>query len=167
MALQEYRPDDHLVSGYSLTIICPQVADINNPKMSELEAGFKIDGALKSFEFSTDADTKERKMLSDKNSTESVGKRTYKTADTEIMSDDPQKVSELEKVLVPDAIVYFIVRPGVDRDKALEAGQRLWVNRQQVISIDPTEVNTDDGTYYAWKVSWATKARTYNAKIAA
>lgn len=167
MALVDYRPDDYQVSGYALTLLVPAIADIAHPTMAELSEGFKVDGAMTSFKLGTDAETSERKMLSDKFSVETIGKRTYTTDNTTLLSDNPQQVSPIESLVVADAVVYMVVRPGLDRNVALAEGQRVWVNKQQVVSRDAAEVNTDEGTYYSWEIAWATKERTYEGTIAA
>lgn len=167
MALVDYKPDDYQVSGYSLTLLVPAIANIKKPTMAELSEGYKVDGAMTSFKLGTDAETSERKMLSDKFSVETIGKRTYTTDNTTLLSDDPQTISPIESLVVADAIVYMVVRPGLDRETPLAAGQRVWVNKQQVVSRDAAEVNTDEGTYFSWEIVWATKERTYEGEIQA
>lgn len=167
MSLVEYKPDDHATGGNILTLLVPTIADINKPTVAELSSGFSIDAAIESFELSTDAKTESRKKLSDKVSTETIGERTYKTGDTDILSDDPQTVHAIEALLEPDTYVYMVMRPGKERSAPIAAGDRVWVNRQQVVSRDATEVNTDAGNNFGWKITWATKARTYNGKVQA
>ena len=167
MSITPYNPDDHYTAGNTTVLILPACANAEAPTVAEINAGYAIQCAIEELEMTVDADTTERKKICDKVATQSVGKRTYQAGDTSLVAEDPQQASPLMDLLIEDAIVYLLVRPGMDDSKAFRAGQRVWVDRRQVVSVSPMTINTDEGNAYGWTVSWAVKSRTLKGTVAA
>lgn len=166
MSVTIYDPDDYLTAGNTAIVIAPAVASILAPKISEYNAGTKVDCAIENFGTGTDASTISRKKLCDKIATETVGSRKYTVEDTVVVMSNPQAANTFMSGMTLDAIKYILVRPGLAHDAAAAVAQSLWVLKVQLIAKDPEPISTEDGNAYKMRLKWAVLDRTLDAVMA-
>ena len=163
----KYDPDDTYTAGTTLIAILPAVASKAGAKLIEVNAGYEIQCAIEELGMTTNANTQTRKKICNKVGTQSPGEKTYEASDTVLVAENPQDESALMDLLVEDAIVWIAVRPGMADDVAPAAAQKIWLDKRQVLSVDPEPITTESGNTYQWRVKWLVKDRNLKATILA
>lgn len=167
MPITVYDPSDYYTAGNTVINILPAVANIATPTLAEWNAGTVIQCATEEFSVSTNASTQTRRKICDKIASQIPGDRTYEAGDTVIVASDPQTANALLASLALDAVVYVGLRPGLDDDTAPAAVQKVWMDKRQVLTVDPEPVNTESGNAYAWRIKWLVIDRTYSGALVA
>ena len=167
MPITVYDPDDKYTAGNTTINIMPAVASatLAAVTLSEWNAGTTIQEATEEFSLTTDASTLSRKKIGDKISTQLAGQRTYQISDTVLVASSMQAANTLIDGLTLDTIKYIAVRPGLDDTTAAASGQKIWLTKAQVLSVDPEPITTEDGNSYAWRVKWTVLDRNLTAAI--
>lgn len=169
MSITAYDPDDQYTAGNTVINIMPAVASttLAAVTVAEWNAGTMIQCAIEEFAMTTNASTATRKKLCDKVATQRPGARTYEASDTVIVASSPQAANALIEGLTLDAIKYVAVRPGLADTTAAAAAQKIWVDKRQVLAVDPEPMTTEEGNAYAWRVKWLVLGRNLAAAITA
>ena len=169
MSITAYDPDDTYTAGNTVINVMPAVADgtLEKVTVAEWAAGTMIQCATEEFSQTTDASTTTRKKICDRIATQKPGDRTYQAGDTVIVAADPQAANPLLETLALDSIHYVSVRPGLDDKTAATAGQKLWTDKRQVLSVDPEPINTEEGNSYQWRIKWLVLGRSYESALSA
>ena len=169
MSITAYDPDDQYTAGNTVINIMPAVASATlvAVTVAEWNAGTMIQCATEEFSMTTEAATASRKKICDKVATQRPGERTYVASDTVIVASSPQAANTLVDGLTLDAIKYVAVRPGLTDSTAAAASQKVWVDKRQVLAVDPEPITTEEGNAYAWRVKWLVLGRNLAAAITA
>ena len=169
MSITAYDPDDQYTAGNTVINIMPAVASatLAAVTVAEWNAGTMIQCATEEFALTTDASTGSRKKICDKVATQRPGTRTYQASDTVITASSPQSANALIEGMALDAIKYVAVRPGLADTTAAAVAQKVWVDKRQVLAVDPEPITTEEGNAYAWRVKWLVLGRNLAAAITA
>lgn len=160
MSVTTYAPDAALTAGNTLIGDAPAIADIDAPKLTELQASTMIQCATEAFGSGTTVNKRTRKMICDKVGTETVGSRTYTMETLTIMYGDPQDANAFVDSLVLDSTHFFWTRPGLDDSVALAAAQKVLVIKAKIDSVDLRTISNADGDEFAVVVNVSVQDRT-------
>lgn len=169
MSITVFDPDDTYTARNTVINIMPAVASatLAGATLAEWNAGTMIQCAIEEFSMTTDAQTRTRKKLCDDVAAQAPGARTYQAGDTVVVAPDPQTANTFLDSLTVGAVKYVSVRPGMADDTAAAATQKIWLDKRQILSIDPEPITTEDGNAYAWRIRWLVMGRNLKATILA
>lgn len=140
MALTAWNPNTKIGRGNISVGVAPAVVDINAPKLAELNTGVGLDCSVTTFNGTSSTDSQTVDWLCDPASEQLPGSTTHSMDDLVIKSTG-QADDDLISALNVGDVVYIWRRDGIDHKTALATGQRVWVWRVVITSIDPTEAN--------------------------
>lgn len=138
MAVTYWNPGTRLSRGNIAVGIVPSVANINDPKLSELDAGLGISCAITEFTATSSTDSETIDWLCDPSSESIPGSTTHEMDDLtiKISGQEDQQLIDALKIGQP---IFIWRRDGMAHDAALQTGQKVWVWRAIVSSVDPSE----------------------------
>lgn len=140
MPLTQWNPSTQISRGNIAVGVAPVVADINAPLLSELSEGIGLDCAITTFNGTSSTDSESVDWLCDPASEQLPGSTTH-TIDDLIIKATGQADEDLIAGLNIGDTVYIWRRDGMEHDEALAAGQKVWVWKVVITSIDPVEAN--------------------------
>lgn len=146
-----YSPNGSPVAGNSTIVVVDAIADLDAPKLTELNAAgsVTIQCAIENFGVTTDVKWIERKKLCDKIATQRPGNRSYSMDAIELTLDSPQGAQQIAAAkFVEDATLYIAHRPGKDHKAAIAAQDKVIVYEVIVGSADMKPISTDEGEEY-------------------
>lgn len=140
MAITQWNPSTQISRGNIAVGVAPVVVDINAPKLTEMDAGIGLDCAITTMNGTSSTDSESVDWLCDPSSEQLPGSTTHAIDDLVIKStgqDDEDLISGLN---IGDT-VYIWRRDGIAHEDDLAVGQRVWVWKAVITSIDPLEAN--------------------------
>lgn len=138
--ITQWNPATKVSRGNISVGVSPVVVNIDAPKIAELDAGVGLDCAITTMNGTSSTDSESVDWLCDPSS-EQLPTSTTHTIDDLVIKSSGQDDDDLINGLNIGDTVYIWRRDGVDHDAALAAGQRVWVWRATITSIDPLEAN--------------------------
>ncbi|AZV01721.1 major tail protein [Microbacterium phage Schubert] len=138
--LTQWNPSTQISRGNIAVGVAPVIADINNPLLSELEAGIGLDCSITTFNGTSSTDSESVDWLCDPASEQIPGSTTH-TIDDLLIKATGQADEDLVSALSIGDTVYIWRRDGVPHETALAASQKVWVWKAVITSIDPAEAS--------------------------
>ena len=166
MSITVYDPAGTSIAGKLAVVVAPAVANIAAPKVSEINAGTKIECALESFSPGTNVTKQPRRKLCDVVSSEKVGSRV-RTLEPLRFTADSTSQAALLALFAEDATVFLIARPYVTHTTAVAASDKVWVFKCTVDALDPAAITTTDGEEFDWIVQLSVDSRNLSAVVSA
>lgn len=148
-----YNPDGVEILGNIKVVVAPAVADIEQTRMAEIQAGVEITCAIDSWTTQGTRSTNEKMVLCSTSPRIRLGRRTF--SDITLTPDivDPQDDSDALLAACPEGgIVYLIMRPGLPSDDDFAVGQQVVVAKCRVMSRNVNDAGTDDGATWQWSI---------------
>lgn len=140
MALVPWNPNTMVGRGNIAVGVAPAVVDLNAPKLAELNSGIGLECSVTTFNGTSSTDSQTVDWLCDPSSEQLPGSTTH-TMDDLVIKATGQNDENLISALNIGDVVYVWRRDGIDHVTALATGQKVWVWRVVITSIDPTESN--------------------------
>lgn len=156
MALTAWNPATKVSRGNITIGIAPAIADIENPTTTELEAGTGIDCSITTFNGTSSADSETVDWLCDPASEQLPSSITH-TIDDLLIKTTGQEDEQIIQTLNIGDVVYIWRRDGLSADTEVEAGQKVWIWKASITSIDPAEANN---TYIGITAHFSVISRT-------
>lgn len=138
--ITQWNPATQISRGNIAVGVAPVVVDINAPSLAELDAGIGLDCSITTMNGTSSTDSESVDWLCDPSSEQLPGSTTH-TIDDLVIKGTGQADDDLLDGLNVGDTVYIWRRDGIAHEDALAAGQRVWVWRAVVTSIDPLEAN--------------------------
>ena len=145
MAITRWNPATTVSRGNVALGIAPSVVDINNPTVAELNAATAIECSVTNFNASSSTDSEAVDWLCTPES-EQLPASTSHTMDDIMIKTTGQDDEDLINALKIGDTVFLYRRDGKASDSEIAAGDRVWVWRVVITSIDPAEASN---TYVA------------------
>lgn len=140
MAITQWNPSTQVSRGNIAVGVAPAVVDIDNPNLAELDAGIGLDCSITTMNGTSSTDSESVDWLCDPASEQLPGSTTHAMDDL-VIKGTGQADEDLVAGLAPGDVVYVWRRDGLDHATALAVGQKVWVWKVIVTSIDPLEAN--------------------------
>lgn len=140
MALTAWNPATKVSRGNIAIGIAEVVKNLDAPTDQELLQGYAIECAITDFKGESSTDSETVDWLCNPSSEQLPGSTTHEIDDLLIKSSG-QDDDELLKALGVGDVIYLWRRDGLPHDKPLEAGQKVWVWRCVISSVDPAEAS--------------------------
>lgn len=138
MALTKWNPSTQLSRGNVSVGVAPAIATMTAPTIEELNAGIGLDCAITTFNGTSDTDSETIDWLCDPAS-EQLPTSTTHSIDDLVIKGTGQEDDDLITALQVGDAVYFWRRDGIAHDTAAAVGQKIWIWKAIVTSIDPLE----------------------------
>lgn len=138
MALTEWNPATRISRGNVAVGVVPTIANINSPTVAELDAGLSLDCSITTFNGTSSVDSETVDWLYSPQSEQLPGTTTHSIDDLTIKAtgqDDEQLIQGLKI----GETVYIWRRDGLGHDKKISSGQKVWIWKATITSIDPLE----------------------------
>lgn len=140
MALTKWNPATKVSRGNVAIGLAPSIADINMPKLSEINAGKAIECAITDFSASSSTDSETVDWLCTPTS-EQLPASTTHTVDDILIKATGQEDQDLINALKIGDTVFLYRRDGVESNTEPAANQYIWVWKVVITSIDPAEAS--------------------------
>lgn len=140
MPFKQWNPATKISRGNIAVGIAPVIADINAPKLSELQEGLGLDCAITTFSGTSETDSETIDWLCDPASEKIPGSTTHEIEDLVIKATGQADADLISALKIGD-VVYIWRRDGMGHGEAVAADQYVWVWRVVISSIDPTEAS--------------------------
>lgn len=138
--ITQWNPATQTSRGNISVGVAPAVVNINAPKLTELQSGIGLDCSIQTFNGTSSTDSESVDWLCDPSSEQLPGSTTH-TIDDLVIKGTGQDDEDLIAGLNIGDTVYVWRRDGLAHEDALAAGQRVWVWKAVITSIDPLEAN--------------------------
>lgn len=138
--LIQWNPSTQISRGNISVGVAPAVIDINAPKVAELTTGVGLDCSITTMNGTSSTDSQSVDWLCDPASEQLPGSTTH-TIDDLVIKGTGQADEDLINALSVGDTIYLWRRDGLAHDTAPTAGQKVWVWKVVVTSIDPLEAN--------------------------
>ena len=161
MPFVAFKPDAAMTAGKSTVAVVQTLTSMTAPSIVELNAATTdtIECAIEAFGSTTDASTRERKMLCDEVAVEMIGRRKYSMDSMTIMIGNPQTETISSKFPL-DTVRYLVHRPGIAHTEAFKTGDKVQILEVRTTAVDYRTITTDEGDEYAIVVQFAVEARS-------
>jgi hypothetical protein len=156
----DYAPSGVETIGMSKLAFVPAIADINVPKLTEIEAGTGFECATESFGSTTSVNYKRRQKLCNKVASQRPSDRTYEIAPITLTMEDPQAAQTLIDELVIDSTQFVVHRPGKDHSVPFAVGDKVQVTKVIIASVDLVPLAVEGGQEYEVSVAFSVQARS-------
>ncbi|MEL4357034.1 MULTISPECIES: phage tail tube protein [unclassified Luteococcus] len=159
------------VAGYTTVVAIPAVAgfDIPTLTLAEVEAGTRIDCAIRGLKITPDVKNSQDQFLCDENKVEFAGAIEYSADDLILQAGDPQNLDPFLTSLVRGQTIILGERYGIKSATDFAADQIMnRLTKAEVTFagwVDP-EAN-DEGKKAEWMVKLAVKGQKTNVTITA
>lgn len=140
MPLTQWNPSTQISRGNIKVGVSPAVVSLEEPLLTELDTGSGLDCAIQTMNGTSSTDSESIDWLCDPASEQLPGSTTHEMDDL-VIKGTGQDDDELVTSLAVGDIVYIWRRDGMPHDTALAAGQKVWVWKVIITSIDPLEAN--------------------------
>lgn len=138
--ITQWNPATQISRGNIAVGVAPVVVDVNLPTLAELGSGIGLDCAITTMNGTSSTDSESIDWLCDPSSEQLPGSTTH-TVDDLVIKGTGQDDEDLISALSVGDTVYLWRRDGIAHDTALAAGQRVWVWKVVITSIDPLEAS--------------------------
>lgn len=138
--ITQWNPNTQISRGNISVGIAPAIVDIEAPKLTELSTGVGLDCSIQTFNGTSSTDSESVDWLCDPSSEQLPGSTTH-TIDDLVIKGTGQADEDLISGLNIGDTVYVYRRDGLAHDDALAVGQKVWVWKVVITSIDPLEAN--------------------------
>lgn len=138
--ITQWNPATQISRGNISIGLSPVVVDIDEPKLAEITTGFGLDCSVTTMNGVSSTDSESIDWLCDPSSEQLPGSTTH-TVDDLIIKGTGQADEDLIDALAVGDTVYLWRRDGMPHDTEPAVGQRVWVWKVVVTSIDPLEAN--------------------------
>jgi len=138
MPVETWNPETVITRGNLLLQLVPAVADLDAPTAAELSTGLEFTCAVTAFNATSSTDSSTVDWLCSTEG-EDVPGSTSHSMDDILIKGTGQNDQELIDALEVGNYIYVIRRDGLPKGTALAAGQKVWVWRVVVTSIDPAD----------------------------
>lgn len=138
--LTQWNPSTQISRGNVSVGVAPAVADINNPKVAEITTGYGLDCSIQTMNGTSSTDSESIDWLCDPSSEQLPGSTTHEMDDL-IIKGTGQDDEDLVTALSVGDVVYIWRRDGLAHETAPATGQKIWVWKVIITSIDPLEAN--------------------------
>lgn len=138
--LTAWNPSTQISRGNVAVGVSPAVADINDPALAEINTGIALDCAIQTHNGTSSSDSETIDWLCDPASEQVPGSTTHSMDDL-VIKGTGQDDEDLINALNVGDIVYLWRRDGIPHATAPAVGQRVWVWKVIITSIDPLEAN--------------------------
>ena len=139
MALTYWDPTTVVSRGNTLIAVAPAIVDINSPTLAELDTSTVIDCSMTGFNASSSVSSETVDWLCSPVSETLSSSIEHSVDDLTIKVSGQADDDALLSVFTPGSILYLWRRDGLPHQVDLEAGQRVWVWKVSVSSIDPVD----------------------------
>lgn len=140
MAITPWNPPTRTSRGNISIGVAPVMIDINAPTLAELESSTTIECAVTNFNATSSSDSQTVDWLCTPESEQIPGSTTH-TMDSLMIKTDGQEDEGIINALSIGDPIYIWRRDGIDTDTPPEAGDKVWVWRVVITSIDPVEAS--------------------------
>jgi hypothetical protein len=140
MALTQWNPSTQISRGNVAVGVAQAIVDMDNPLLAELDAGIGLDCSIQTFNGTSSTDSESVDWLCDPSSEQLPGSTTHSIDDL-VIKGTGQADEDLIAGLNIGDVVYIWRRDGIAHDTPLEVGQKVWIWRATITSIDPLEAN--------------------------
>lgn len=140
MAITQWSPNTQVSRGNVAVGIAPVITDMDAPTVVELNASLGLDCSITTFNGTSSSDSQAVDWLCNPASEQLPGSVTH-TIDDLLIKTTGQADEDLYTALAIGDVVYIWRRDGLDHAADVEAGQRTWLWKATVTSVDPVEAN--------------------------
>lgn len=140
MAITQWNPSTQISRGNVAVGVAPAIVDINAPELDEINAGIGLDCSITTFNGTSSTNSESIDWLYDPASEQIPGSTSH-TIDDLVIKATGQDDEDLINGLNIGDVVYIWRRDGLPHDTVPAAGQKVWVWKVIVTSIDPVEAN--------------------------
>lgn len=138
--LTAWNPSTQISRGNVAVGVSPAIASINGPKLTEINTGIALDCAIQTHNGTSSSDSETIDWLCDPASEQVPGSTTHSMDDL-VIKGTGQEDEDLIAALNVGDVVYLWRRDGMPHATAPAVGQRVWVWKVIITSIDPLEAN--------------------------
>lgn len=138
--ITQWNPATKVSRGNIAVGVADVVVDIDKPTVAELSSGLGLDCSIQTFNGTSSTDSQTVDWLCDPSSEQLPGSTTH-TIDDLVIKGTGQADDDLIDGLKVGDTVYIWRRDGLAHETELAAGQKVWVWKAVVTSIDPLEAN--------------------------
>lgn len=138
--ITQWNPATKVSRGNIAVGVADVVVDIDAPTVAELSSGLGLDCSIQTFNGTSSTDSQSVDWLCDPSSEQLPGSTSH-TIDDLVIKGTGQADDDLIDGLKIGDTVYVWRRDGLAHEAELAAGQKVWVWRCVVTSIDPLEAN--------------------------
>ena len=140
MALKKWNPATKVSRGNVAVSITPAIANIEAPKLIELQDSLALECSISTFNATSSTDSETVDWLCDPVSENLPGSTSHEIDDLIIKVSGQDDQELIESLSIGDTI-YLWRRDGMQHDTDVATGNRIWVWKVTVTSIDPVESN--------------------------
>ena len=140
MALKKWNPATKVSRGNVAVSITPAIANIEAPKLIELQDSLALECSISTFNATSSTDSETVDWLCDPVSENLPGSTSHEIDDLIIKVSGQDDQELIESLSIGDTI-YIWRRDGMQHDTVVTTGNRIWVWKVTVTSIDPVESN--------------------------
>ncbi|QDF15978.1 major tail protein [Microbacterium phage MonChoix] len=140
MPLTQWNPATQISRGNVAVGVAPAVVDINDPSVTEINAGIGLDCSITTFNGTSSTDSESIDWLCDPASEQLPGSTTHSVDDLLIKATGQDDEDLINGLNIGD-VVYIWRRDGLAHETAPTVGQFVWVWKVIITSIDPAEAN--------------------------
>lgn len=159
MAFKRWNPNTITNRGNVSVSIVPAIADIENPKLTEIQSGTAIDCSITEFSAKSSTDTETVDWLCTSQS-ETIPSSTTHEIDDLTIKTSGQSDQEIIKALSIGDVVYIVRRDGIPSKTDYAVNNLVWVWKVVITSIDPAEASN---TYVGIVAHVSVQARSATA----
>lgn len=138
--LTQWNPSTQISRGNVAVGVAPVVIDINAPTVAEFDAGIGLDCSITTFNGTSSTDSEAIDWLCDPASENLPGSTSHSMDDLVIKATGQEDEDLIAGLNIGDT-VYIWRRDGIAHADAVAAGQKVWVWKAVITSIDPVEAN--------------------------
>ena len=140
MAITQWSPNTQVSRGNVAVGIAPVITDMDAPTVAELNASLGLDCSITTFNGTSSSDSQAVDWLCNPASEQLPGSVTH-TIDDLLIKTTGQADEDLYDALAIGDVIYIWRRDGLDHAADVAAGQRTWLWKATVTSVDPVEAN--------------------------
>lgn len=140
MPITQWNPSTQISRGNISVGVAPAVVSLEAPTLLELGTGTGLDCSIQTFNGTSSTDSESIDWLCDPASEQLPGSTTHSIDDL-VIKGTGQADDDLIADLNIGDVVYIWRRDGIAHDTALASGQKVWVWKVVITSIDPLEAN--------------------------
>ena len=140
MALKKWNPATKVSRGNVAVSITPAIANIEAPTLTELQDSLALECSISTFNATSSTDSETVDWLCDPVSENLPGSTSHEIDDLIIKVSGQDDQELIESLSIGDTI-YLWRRDGMQHDTDVATGNRIWVWKVTVTSIDPVESN--------------------------
>lgn len=138
--LTQWNPSTQVSRGNVAVGVSPVIVDIEDPALAEITTGIGLDCSIQTFNGTSSTDSESIDWLCDPSSEQLPGSTTHAVDDL-VIKGTGQEDDDLIAGLNVGDVVYIWRRDGLPHETAPATGQRIWVWKVIITSIDPLEAN--------------------------